>query len=156
MEKSYLEKTEEKFYSSLEKINNAEERFQRYSDFWHWLVQEDDDTKEVQARLIYNVVKWLISTGAIVKNFTANWNRGLVKRTGEYIIKFKEITEMGEKDIIEQTSLFHKIINEPDFATMAYCCQMLQRDGVVNFGELYKKQPEKIIVTEPTLLEDDK
>lgn len=139
MEKSYLEKTEEKFYESLETITKPEERFKRYGDFWEWLkYQEAEEVKEVKARLIYSVVKWLIKTDAIVKNFTSNWNPRLVKRTGTFIEKWKKSIGNFEIPNEEQISLFDRILNESDFATMAYCCQMLQRDGVVDFSSLYK------------------
>ena len=154
MEKSYLEKTEEKFYESLETITKPEEKFKRYSDFWNWL--EYQEAEQIKARLIYNVVTWVNNTDTIVKNFTTKWNSKLVKRTGLYVTKFKEIVQMGEEDIVEQTSLFSRIINEPDFATMVYCCLILQQGGVVKFNGLFKdRSEEKIIVTEPTLLEND-
>ena len=137
MEKSYLEKTEEKFYESLETITKPEERFKRYGDFWEWLKYQE--AEEVKARLIYSVVKWLIKTETIVKNFTSSWNPRLVKRTGTFIEKWK-----GDEDVSneEQASLFDRILKEPDFATMAYCCQMLQRDKVINFADLYKVKPK--------------
>lgn len=152
MEKSYLEKTEEKFYESLETITKPEERFKRYGDFWEWLKYQE--AEEVKARLIYSVVKWVMDTDTKVKGFTSRWNAKLVKRIGIFIEKWKGDEVISNE---EQTSLFDRILKEPDFATMAYCCLMLQRDGVVNFSSLYKPSVrEKHEFIETPITEDIK
>lgn len=145
--KNDLLETEKKFYSSFSSYKNNSERFNRTKDYFNWITRmlneviDNGESEEVrqllnkqQAALIFNFVQWLSKEHVYVKEFSTGWNAPLVKRVANFISTYKELKEQPkDEQTAKLSSIFKKVMDEQDFATLAYCCQMLQRDDVIDW-----------------------
>ncbi len=139
MEKNYLIEVEKKFYSTINEITDVREKFSRFEKYYNWIksIECPKDVKDeisntclrMEGKCIDQLIKWLTKTNTRSKDLTSNWNGLLVKRVANYVEWYeKNVKTNLEPNSISKSAVVMKAVwDEKDFATKAYCWQLLQR-----------------------------
>ena len=164
MEKEKLLNVEKKFYEKLSELGNQKEKFSKFEKYFNWIKSiecprdtTDETSKlclQMEGRCIYNLVKWLSSTKMRAKDFTSNWNGALVKKVAKYVEYYEASvkTNLEPIQISKSASIINQVWAEKDFATKAYCWQLLQRADLKykSFGIPTEK---KVVLAETELVD---
>lgn len=136
MNKEELKKIEDSFNEKITNESDSKQLVSLFERFYNWLVDSLKEEKdiEIQAdltdtfnRLLYTIASTLVRRSIRCKELSSNWNSYIVKRTFE-ICNGK--SKNSTKELLED------LLNEKDFPTKAYCYQIIQQNGVVDFSSV--------------------
>lgn len=129
------------FYKKLESMVDNQEAFNTYDKYYKWLKQQEfdstnddstlDEIKINILNLIYSSIQFFNRRNIKAKDFSKEWNKGLVAKVGNYGEEYQERNKnntLGEQSFkIKEHFVYEDLWNSNDLATASYCWQMLQR-----------------------------
>ena len=136
MNKEELLEIETSFNEKVKDETDSKEIVGLFERFYNWLVDKLSEEKETELqadltdtfnRLLYTMTSTLTRRSIICKKLSSNWNASLVKRTYELC---NGKTQALVKELLKD------LLDEKDFPTKAYCYQVLQQNGVVDFSKV--------------------
>lgn len=152
MDKDYLKKRVKDFNVYVNSNITNQQVYEAYQKFFNWLLNQTDEleTDEDKTLLIaiiydlaYSSIKWAENKMIIFKDYSTNWNSKLIRQVGEFVNQFNAIRKESQlkaypmdKYRMKYAVIINKMMQERDYATFAYCCQMIQNSGFVNFRKL--------------------
>lgn len=159
MSKEELTGVEVKFNEFFLNTNDNVKKFNKCVGYWFFikkgLLSINSDTEpEVQtilrtnmAELLLKTINWMVMNNIKAKEFSSNWNTLLVKRTGDFVDsvknKIKNEERLTPREEREKATLLSYINESEDFATIVFCYQMLQLDGVVRLEKVIEELKSK-------------
>lgn len=136
MDKGELLEIETSFKEKVKDETDSKEIVGLFERFYNWLVDKLKEEKETELqadltdtfnRLLYTMASTLTRKTIICKKLSSNWNSSIVRRTYEIC---NNKSQGFTKELLEDLLL------EKDFPTKAYCYQVLQQNGVVDFSKV--------------------
>lgn len=149
MELDKILKVKESFNDKAKDVKDPVEMLDIYERYYYWLREtlnkEEDIKSQVQLtndfyQLLYGLAVAMQKNSIKAKELSEGWNRALVGRT------YRLSKDRSKKEL---DALLDDLIKEEDFATKAYCYQVLQQDGVTDFSKKMVTEKELRTVQRP-------
>ena len=150
-----LKKTRKSFNEKVEHMNNEKDIISIYERYFNWLQDVEDETlyNNEFYSLISSLIKTIHKYGINCKECSTGWNAKLVAKVGDWCSKmYKKKRESvyinnDDKLLLAFGHIWKELNKEKDFATKAYCYQMIDNYEIVDF-----KNASALIV-EPTIVD---
>lgn len=149
MELERIFNVKKSFNEKVEQEKDPVEKLKLMEKYYNWLRESLNVEEDVKAkvelsndfyRLLYGIAACLQKMNVKLKDLSDGWNGALVGRTYR-LSKDRSKTELQ--------NLMEDLIKEEDFPTKAYCYQVLQQDGVVDFSKLMVTEKQMRTVQRP-------
>lgn len=149
MELDKILKVKESFNDKAKDVKDPVEMLDIYERYYYWLREtlnkEEDIKSQVQLtndfyQLLYGLAVAMQKNSIKAKELSDGWNGALVGRAYR-LSKDRSKTELQ--------NLMEDLLKEEDFPTKAYCYQVLQQDGVVDFSKLMVTEKQMRTVQRP-------
>lgn len=130
---------------------NASEALQLMEKYYKW-VFNNGEKQEGEARLayenafnqlLYKIAHYVHTKNIKCKELSSGWNPYMVAQVYELSNAKRNKTLSIEEYNKKLHLVFQRLLDEEDFATKAYCINVLQDDGVINFASLNAKEEPK-------------
>lgn len=141
-----IKEIDAKFYGFVrdtEDINNVFNKFEGYLNFLNGAINDPSNAEVVETlidmkyNMLYQLVYWMVSNNVIAKQRSTNWNGFLVRQVGDNCKQIRLTNTNGYLSaytVGKVMSMIEDIEAEQDFATKAYCYQIIQTTGGINLA----------------------
>ena len=160
MNKNELLKTLNTFNEKVENEEDNKRLIDLFERCYDWINENISTEESVEMKtqlqnslyqLMYKLVSTLINRNIKCKEISTAWNGRLVRKV------YDLTKEKNNKSQLSQ--LIGEVEQEKDFPTKAYCYQVLQQDGIVDFSKLITSDRQFTTVQRPRIdggfVEDD-
>lgn len=159
MDLSKLNETFSIFNEKIKDETEPREVLNLYERFYGWLIEniqkEEDEPTVVELhnalyRMLYGMINTISRLNFKCKDYSTKWNKHLIAKT-------YEVSKLPAAPKLK--ALMNALVEEKDFPTKAYCYQVLQQDGVVDFSTMIVNKDKPTVKLRPSMtgneIEDD-